>query len=191
MTNVWTHLALVRNSGITTLYVNGVACGTNSAAPNAPNGLFALGSSPTALSGEFFDGLIDEVQVFTFTNGAFSTNDLSYRSPDSRKLSVAFGGTNLVVNWPALRSDLQLQYTPNLASGIWTTMTYSTNSNLYAATDVPGDSSRFYRLVKPAFDTNARIVISRIPVIRHRASTGLIATNFPVLNDPDATKSIS
>jgi hypothetical protein len=183
-TNVWTHLALVRDSGVTTLYVNGVACGTNSVSPYAPDGLFALGCSPPALDADFFDGLVDEVQVFTFAAGTFSTNDLAYRSPDSRTLSAALNGTNFVINWPAARSDFQLQYTTNLAAGVWTAMSYSTNgNNQYAATDTPGDVQRCYRLVKPAYDTNAFVAIPGLAYIRQVVFTGATTTNaVPNLN---------
>lgn len=186
-TNVWTHLALVRDSGVTTLYVNGVACGTNAASPIAPNGTWTIGASPLSPGGEYFDGLIDEVQVFAFAAGTFSLNDLAYRSPDSRKLSATLNGTNFVINWPAMRSDIQLQYTTDLASGVWTTMAYSTNSNLYTATDATGDSQRFYRLVKPPFNT-VGWVVSNIPVIRRRVTTGVITTLFPVINNSDQSK---
>jgi hypothetical protein len=74
--NVWTHLALVRVSGISTLYINGVASATNSSAPGLPLGNFALATDPQSPGGELFKGLIDEVRVFTFTSGQFSTNDL-------------------------------------------------------------------------------------------------------------------
>ena len=74
--NVWTHLALVRNNGTTTLYVNGVAAGTSSGGPLLPQGNFALGAPPQAPTSQFFTGLIDEVRVFTFASGQFSTSDL-------------------------------------------------------------------------------------------------------------------
>ncbi len=74
--NVWTHLALVRNNGTTTLYVNGVAAGTSSGGPIFPQGNFALGAPPQDPTSQFFTGSIDEVRVFTFTSGQFSTSDL-------------------------------------------------------------------------------------------------------------------
>jgi autotransporter-associated beta strand protein len=74
--NVWTHLALVRNNGTTTLYVNGVAAGTSSAGPLFPQGNFALGAPPQSPTSQFFTGLIDEVRVFTFASGQFTTSDL-------------------------------------------------------------------------------------------------------------------
>jgi autotransporter-associated beta strand protein len=74
--NVWTHLALVRNGGTTTLYVNGVAAGTSAAGPAFPQGNFALGAPPQSPTSQFFTGLIDEVRVFTFAAGQFSTSDL-------------------------------------------------------------------------------------------------------------------
>ena len=74
--NVWTHLALVRASGISTLYINGIAVATNSSIPGTPGGRFALATTPQALGAQSFTGLIDEVRVFTFSPGQFSTSDL-------------------------------------------------------------------------------------------------------------------
>ncbi|HWY29136.1 MAG TPA: LamG-like jellyroll fold domain-containing protein, partial [Candidatus Acidoferrum sp.] len=73
--NVWTHLALVRANGTTTLYVNGVPAATTTAAPNIPTTLFALGAAPQVSSG-YFNGYLDEVRVFTFVTNQFSTSDL-------------------------------------------------------------------------------------------------------------------
>ena len=70
----WTHLALVRNNGIATLYVNGVAAGSITSAPNSPAGTFLVGANNSG--GETFSGWIDEVRVFTNGPGQFSTNDL-------------------------------------------------------------------------------------------------------------------
>ncbi|HWD92130.1 MAG TPA: LamG-like jellyroll fold domain-containing protein [Verrucomicrobiae bacterium] len=74
--NVWAHLALVRASGISTLYINGIASATNSNVPGVPSGNFALGAPPQSPTNQFFTGLMDEVRVFTFSPGQFSTNDL-------------------------------------------------------------------------------------------------------------------
>ena len=73
---VWTHVALVRNNGTATLYVNGVVTATSTTPPGIPTGNFALGAPPTAPTSQFYTGLIDEVRVFTFAPGQFSTNDL-------------------------------------------------------------------------------------------------------------------
>lgn len=72
----WTHLALVRAGGVTTLYKNGVALTTTNTGPNLPAGGFGIGTNPTTAT-EFFAGNIDEVRVFTFAAGQFSTADLS------------------------------------------------------------------------------------------------------------------
>ena len=73
---VWTHLALVRNNGLTTLYVNGVPAATSPVTPGVPTGRLALAAQPQTLTTEFFAGALDEVRVFGFTPGAFSTNYL-------------------------------------------------------------------------------------------------------------------
>src|ERR1043165_3782741 len=44
--NVWTHVALVRDGGVATIYTNGVAAGTSVATPNIPVGKFAVAAPP-------------------------------------------------------------------------------------------------------------------------------------------------
>jgi hypothetical protein len=70
--NTWTHLALVRSGGVSTLYKNGVAVVSSATAPAVPAGAFAIGVGAPS-NGEFFAGNIDEVRVFTFTAGQFAT----------------------------------------------------------------------------------------------------------------------
>jgi hypothetical protein len=72
--NTWTHVALVRNNGTATLYVNGVPAGSLTLAPLNPAGNFLVGANNSG--GESFSGLIDEVRIFTFALGQFTTNDL-------------------------------------------------------------------------------------------------------------------
>jgi hypothetical protein len=78
---VWTHLALVRDNGTSTFYVNGVAAGTNAGAPAAPTGGFALGAPPQSPTCQFFNGAIDEVRLFTFAPGEFKACDLWFNIP--------------------------------------------------------------------------------------------------------------
>ena len=84
---VWAHIALVRNNGTNRLYFNGTPNGpptTN--APSQPAGNFTIGCNfgTNALGGgvsnSFFNGTIDEVRVFTFAPGQFSTNDLLFHA---------------------------------------------------------------------------------------------------------------
>lgn len=71
--NTWTHLALVRDSGVTTFYVNGRVNDSNGAGPNSPaGGAFGVGINPQ-LPQEFHSGSVDEVRVFTFAPGTFTT----------------------------------------------------------------------------------------------------------------------
>ncbi|NQT37124.1 MAG: LamG domain-containing protein [Planctomycetes bacterium] len=74
----WTHVALVRQNGVSTFYSHGVPSGsTTGTAPNAPAGNFAVGGNP-ATAAEVFDGRIDQVRVFSFAPGQFNPlEDLS------------------------------------------------------------------------------------------------------------------
>src|SRR5262249_49802403 len=59
-----------------TLYANGVIAGSTANGPIPPSGRFAVAAQPQSLTTEFFAGALDEVRVFTFAPGAFSTSDL-------------------------------------------------------------------------------------------------------------------
>jgi hypothetical protein len=74
----WAHLALVRNNGTNTLYVNGLAAGSDTTAtPATPSGAFCIAAAQAGSGiGNFWNGAIDEVRVFTFAAGQFTTNDL-------------------------------------------------------------------------------------------------------------------
>ncbi len=81
VTGSWTHLALVRDGGVTSFYVNGQLIPTAAGAPIAPAGSFLVGGNPLVAT-EGFDGLIDEVRVFTFQPGQFSVTDLNLGTPE-------------------------------------------------------------------------------------------------------------
>lgn len=69
------HVALVRDNGVATLYVNGTAQGSTNVTPATPSSGFTIAALPAPQVG-LFPGIIDEVRVFTFAPGQFSTDDL-------------------------------------------------------------------------------------------------------------------
>lgn len=73
----WTHLAVVRNAGVTTFYVNGAVNAVSGAAPNVPAGGFGIAIDPV-INNEFHAGLVDEVRVFTFAPGTFVAGNLLF-----------------------------------------------------------------------------------------------------------------
>jgi hypothetical protein len=74
-TNDWVHFAVVRDSGVTTFYVNGVAQSpTRTDTPVASTGVF-MGYGGTLTN---FNGAIDEARIFTFQPGEFYPNDLLF-----------------------------------------------------------------------------------------------------------------
>lgn len=80
ITTQWTELAVVRDNGTTTFYVNGVASFTTATGPNPPAGGVGIGGNPL-VAGEFFGGEIDEARIFSFVSGAFSVGDLNLPPP--------------------------------------------------------------------------------------------------------------
>ena len=89
ISTAWTELALVRDNGTTTFYVNGVASSTTTTGPNLPTGSVAIGGNPLGslspppqgVPQEFFGGEIDEVRIFSFAPGAFAVGDLTLPPP--------------------------------------------------------------------------------------------------------------
>jgi hypothetical protein len=65
VTGAWQHMAAVRSSGTTTLYVGGVSKGTYSDSNDydASGGSWEIGSRYNQLSTEFFDGYMDEFRI--------------------------------------------------------------------------------------------------------------------------------
>jgi hypothetical protein len=95
----WIHLALVRDHGLSTFYINAVASGTNGIAPNnatAPHLAVNAGGSP----GGYFGGDLAEARIFTFTSGSFSTSDLLFPAVPEPSTAVLKG---LLAGIPLLR----------------------------------------------------------------------------------------
>jgi hypothetical protein len=63
--NKWTHLALVRDNGVNTTYINGVAVAQQGGGPNGISGNLTIGSNDQ--NGERFIGYLDEARLFTFS----------------------------------------------------------------------------------------------------------------------------
>ncbi|MGB0993262.1 MAG: LamG-like jellyroll fold domain-containing protein [Akkermansiaceae bacterium] len=94
--NQWVHLALVRQSGTTTFYIDGASQGTYGGAP--AHGGSHLSVSPGGTS--YFDGHIDEARVVTFTTSDSTTDILNtlqaVPEPSSTAL-LGLGGLALIL----------------------------------------------------------------------------------------------
>ena len=80
----WTHLAVIRDSGITSLYIDGVAQAgaTNGTPTHGSNG--HIGVMANAIGG--FTGDLDEMRIFTFQNGDDPVAFLNVPEPSSLAL---------------------------------------------------------------------------------------------------------
>ena len=64
--NTWTHLAIIRENGVSTFYINGVAqTGTLNVAPTHGTGHIGVQSGGTGT----YEGDLDELRMFTFDSG--------------------------------------------------------------------------------------------------------------------------
>jgi hypothetical protein len=146
-TNQWTHLALVRDSGTATFYVNGVAGGTTSGAPFPPNGSFAIGAVPENPATGLFNGQIDEVRAFTFAPGAFQMNDLLYNAAVPVPLGFTRKGGQITLSWQSGGPAFELQYTTNLFPANWNVETnVSLTNGAFTVNETATNTGRFYRL---------------------------------------------
>ncbi|HEX5220507.1 MAG TPA: phosphatidylinositol-specific phospholipase C domain-containing protein [Verrucomicrobiae bacterium] len=135
---VWTHLALVRNNGTATLYVNGVASGTSAATPGVPLGRCAVGAQPQTLAAEFFAGALDEVRVFTFAPGQFAPESLSYQPTPSVGYSLppTQGESGLDSAW-----SLDQRGYPRVANGAADIGAVEVQQSIVRVTDDAGNGS--------------------------------------------------
>jgi alpha-L-fucosidase len=88
----WIHLALVRDSGTTTFYVNGTPSGTSMAVPNNAT-LTHMAVNAGGLPGGYFGGDIAEARIFTFSPGDFDpATDLLLEPEPSGGFGTWIGG---------------------------------------------------------------------------------------------------
>jgi hypothetical protein len=146
LVNQWTHLAVVRNYGIATFYVNGVPAGSSASPPNAPDGSCAIATTPVSPGSGTWNGWLDEVRVFTFVPIEFQPGDLltqvSLALIDFSQQDSAFRltwSTNVSRNYG-------LEFTTNLPSTNWSKLQASITNGLFTVMDSITDAGRFYRL---------------------------------------------
>jgi hypothetical protein len=113
ITNAWTHLAVVRNNGTNTFYVNGIANGastTDAPSTNLPtsgnqNGMVLGASRDDQVA---YRGLIDEARAFTFGAGQFSLTNLLYPSASLTTPFIVTQPVNTIV-WDGGAAPFSLQ----------------------------------------------------------------------------------
>jgi hypothetical protein len=107
----WTHLALVRDGGKTTFYVNGSPAGSSSAGVMAAQQAFSIGAAYCAICAgpvgtlDYLNGQVDEVRLFRFEAGQFNpAADLFLTAvPEPSSAGVLLIGVALLRRRPAAR----------------------------------------------------------------------------------------
>lgn len=154
--NTWTHLAAVRSSGTTTLYINGVSQGTTANAPTSKNYYYTSGNKPNyPTSNEQFFGYISNARIVkglavytgaftpptspvttTSNGGAVGNNTAPTATQTSLLLNFANGGVMDGANKNAITINSNVAqgsfnpYSPNGWSGYFD----STSSACYVST---------------------------------------------------------
>lgn len=122
VTNSWTHLAVVRNNGTNTFYVNGLAHGPSTLdtpSINSPTGTGNQNGMRLGASGGdqvAYRGLIDEARAFTFSPGQFSVTNLLFPSASATTPSVVTQPADATV-WDggAVRFSVEVSSSPSLS----------------------------------------------------------------------------
>ncbi len=92
-TNEWVHLAVVRDNGVTTFYVNGVARSPVRTSGINNSTVPYLGYSDQS-SKTNFNGAVDEARIFTFKPGEFFLQDLLFfQATNTQPYVTTFQGT--------------------------------------------------------------------------------------------------
>lgn len=100
----WIHLAVVRDNGTTTFYINGVAGGTTNQVPNNANQPH-LATNAGGLAGGYFGGDVAEARIFTFDPGQFNTSYLLYPPPTPSDPYDAWAAGFAGLTNPAIDAD--------------------------------------------------------------------------------------
>ncbi|HEX4121020.1 MAG TPA: LamG-like jellyroll fold domain-containing protein [Verrucomicrobiae bacterium] len=167
----WIHLALVRNNGDTTLYTNGVPVSTTAEAPLTPSTSFTVGGD--AQFGDYFTGVIDEVRVFTFTAGQFSTNDLLYFQTPPGVYNLA--STNYNEGASAGTDTVVLTTSP--ANAVWTATANATWLHLPSTSGVGNSNILFGFDDNPGVPRKGTLTIADQSVT---VSQGQATLSFPL-----------
>lgn len=171
--NEWTHVALIRDAGVSTLYVNGIAQPEIlTSAPISPANSYTIGAnelSPDTFEGQF-KGLIDYVRVFTFEANSFDQNtDLSY-NPITPGTSALY----------AMEGNSASAITSQPGDGIGTTAPTLTNTGTpqYSVNVPPANGGSYSAF----FDGSSRLNANSVPITATN-NFGLEAWVYPTSID--------
>jgi hypothetical protein len=136
-TNTWHHVAFVRNNGTNTIYLNGVAYGSNSMSiTNASQTKITIGCASWNNPGIFFNGYINELRlskVARYTSN-FTPQTTQFLDNNDVVISSVTGfdsGANIVlsnINSQSSVTDYLIQYSSDAGSS-WTTFNHAASSS--------------------------------------------------------------
>jgi len=190
----WHHVAVTLSGSVGTLYVDGVAVGTNSSMSNKPSALGAttlnyIGRSQFS-SDPYLNSIIDEFRIY---NRALSAAELKnvygqYAPPLApTNLVVTAGNGSPVVSWTASAGATSYNVKrANTLAGPYTTIATATAAN-YTDTVAAGCATYFY--VVSASNSNGESVNSTVGTSVSKKLTGtVIGTDGSWNNNAAVTK---
>jgi len=145
--NAWTHVALVRSSGTTSIYVNGTQSGTPYSDTNDYGSTKPLSIGADRAGANFFPGYIDEVRISKATaryTTTFTLPTLAFVPDAQTSLLLNFDGLNNSTIITTSESWTSVAYGSGLFVAITTasnTAAYSTDGITWTATTLPSTTA--------------------------------------------------
>jgi hypothetical protein len=164
-TNAWTHLALVRDGGVSKYYVNGLESGPTDSS-NLGTGGVQFGADNAG-----YDGLMDEARICTFAAGQFSTNDFLLRPlgpfivTQPRSEGVWDGGSTPFSVNPAIDPTLIYQWQRN-----GTDIPDATLSSIYLPVVTTPDSGTQYRCLLTSDGITVTSAVATLTIVKPNAA---------------------
>ena len=166
---VWTHVAITLSGTTGTLYLNGIAVGANSAMTLTPAGLGAttqnyLGRSQFS-SDPYFNGAIDEFQVFARALTAAEVSALAAPPAAPSDLTATAGNAQVALSWSAISGagGYSVKRAPS-SGGPFATVVTGLNSPAFTDTGLTNGTTYHY------------VVTAHVGVAESARSTAVPAT---------------
>ncbi|MEX1048894.1 MAG: LamG-like jellyroll fold domain-containing protein [Akkermansiaceae bacterium] len=132
---VWTHVAITLSGSTATLYVDGIAVGTNTAVTHEPSGLGITTQNfigKSASTDPFLDGTVDEFQIYDRALDAGHIADLAAPPAAPENLLATPANASVILDWDPVPGVLSYTVKRSATSG----GPYTTVATVYEVTHI-------------------------------------------------------
>jgi endoglucanase len=181
-TGVWTHVAVTMAGPVGTLYVNGVASGSNANMGLVPA---LLGSTTLNYIGKsqfgadaYLSAAVDDVRIYSTALSAANIAALMAPPAGPTGVTATGGDGNVALSWNAVSGATYTVKRATASGGPYTTLVSSYAGLTYADFSVANGTTYYYVVtaVSGAIESSASTQVSAVPAALPAVPTGLTAT---------------